>query len=195
MEPTDQDLVAQVSQRQAPAFELLFNRYGEWVCAHLRRIVRDHGTADDLSQEVFLLLWNRAEQWNGQGPFRAWLLRIATNLALNHLRAVQRRREQPLDLPLGVEAEEETPVPAWIADASALGPDVLFEEAERQERLRRLIEELPEDKREVFRLIHDAQMEIREVARQLSIPEGTVKSRLHHARRRIARQWQDLENG
>jgi RNA polymerase sigma-70 factor (ECF subfamily) len=195
MESTDQDLVAQVSQRQAPAFELLFNRYGEWVCAHLRRIVRDSSTADDLSQEVFLLLWNRAEQWHGQGPFKAWLLRIATNLALNHLRAVHRRREQPLDLPLGTDTEEETPVPAWMADASALGPDALFEETERQERLHRLIEELPEDKREVFRLIHDAQMEIREVARQLDIPEGTVKSRLHHARRRIARQWQDLENG
>jgi RNA polymerase sigma-70 factor (ECF subfamily) len=194
MEPTDQDLVAQVSQRQAPAFERLFNRYGDWVCAHLRRIVRDHGTADDLSQEVFLSLWNRAEQWNGQGPFRAWLLRIATNLALNHLRAVQRRREQPLEVPPDLAAEAESPVPAWMADASALGPDALFEAAERREQLRQLVEELPEDKREVFRLIHDAQLEIREVARQLGIPEGTVKSRLHHARRRIARQWQNLED-
>ncbi len=193
MEPTDQELIAQVSQHQAPAFEVLLGRYGEWVCAHLRRIVRDHATADDLSQEVFLLLWHRAEQWNGQGPFKAWLLRIATNLAFNHLRAVQRRREQPLDLPLGTDTEEETPVPGWMADASALGPDVLFERAERQEQLRRLVEELPEDKQEVFRLIHDAQMEIREVAQQLGIPEGTVKSRLHHARRRIARQWQDLD--
>lgn len=192
MEPTDQELITQVSQRQTPAFELLFSRYGDGVCAHLRRIVRDRSTADDLSQEVFLLLWNRAEQWNGQGPLKAWLLRIATNLAFNHLRAVQRRREQPLDLPLGT-AEEETPVPGWMADASALGPDALFEEAERQEQLRRLVEELPEDKQEVFRLIHDAQMEISEVAQRLGIPEGTVKSRLHHARRRIARQWQDLE--
>ena len=50
------------------------------------RIVRSEPAAEDLLQEVFLRVWTRADQWTGEGTVRAWLLAIATNLALNHLR-------------------------------------------------------------------------------------------------------------
>ena len=53
--------------------------------------------------------------------------------------------------------------------------------------------QLPEEKREVLRLIHDAEMEISEVAEKLGIPPGTVKSRLHYATQRLAREWRDEE--
>jgi RNA polymerase sigma-70 factor (ECF subfamily) len=49
--------------------------------------------------------------------------------------------------------------------------------------------QLPRDKREVFRLVHEMEMSIRETADLLDIPEGTVKSRLHYARRRLAQEW------
>jgi len=196
MTPSDESLIERVLERDAHAFETLFNRYGEMVCHHLTRIVRDRASADDLAQEVFLRVWDRAEQWNGEGPFRAWLFRIATHLAFNHLRSVHRRREQTLEAPRPpVDEEDENPVPAWMIDASTPGPDALLERAEQRGLLRRFIDELPEDKREVFRMIHDAEMEVREVAERLGIPEGTVKSRLYHARKQIAREWQDLENG
>lgn len=193
MTPSDQSLIERVLERDAHAFEVLFNRYGEMVCRHVTRIVRDRAAADDLVQEVFLRVWNRADQWNGQGPFRAWLFRIATHQALNHLRAVQRRREQPLESPRpSAENEDEGFVPAWLIDASALGPDALLEQAEQRGLLRRFIDELPEEKREILRMIHDAEMDIREIAERLGIPEGTVKSRLHHARKQIAREWKDM---
>ncbi len=192
---SDESLVERVLERDAHAFETLFHRYSEMVCHHLTRIVRDRASADDLVQEVFLRVWDRAEQWNGQGPFRAWLFRIATHQAFNHLRSVQRRREQPLEMPRPpAEEEDEGFVPAYLIDASALGPDAALEEAEQRRLLRRFIDELPEEKREVLRMVHDAEMEVREVAERLGIPEGTVKSRLHHARRRLAREWKDLEN-
>ena len=96
MEPTDEELVDRVIRKQQEGFSLLFERYRATVCSHLNGIVREPATADDLTQEVFLRLWNRADQWNGDGALPAWLLRIATHLALNHLRTVKRRREQPI---------------------------------------------------------------------------------------------------
>ncbi len=194
MTQSDRDLIERILERDAHAFETLFSRYGEAVCHHLVRMVRDRGAADDLTQEVFLRVWNRAAQWNGRGPFRAWLFRIATNLALNHIRSVKRRREQPMDPPSDVsDEEEENGVPGWMIDASALGPDAIFEQAEQYRLLNRFVEALPEEKREVFRMVYDAEMETREVAEKLGIPEGTVKSRMHHARKQIAREWRELQ--
>jgi RNA polymerase sigma-70 factor (ECF subfamily) len=164
---------------------------------HLARITRDDAAAQDLVQEVFLRVWTRAEQWDGRGSFKAWLYRIATNLALNHLRSVRRRREQPLAVPDdwdddGGEDEEST-VPAWMMAAPALGPDVALELAERRERIRRLVGRLPEEKREVFHLVHEMELSMQDAADELGIPEGTVKSRLYYAKRRLAREWRDME--
>jgi RNA polymerase sigma-70 factor (ECF subfamily) len=80
-----------------------------------------------------------------------------------------------------------------MVDASSLGPDALAEQAERHGILRRLVDELPERKREALRLVHDAQMEIQQAAEELGVPEGTVKSRLYHARKQLARRWQEVE--
>ena len=197
--PSDQDLVRQILERDAHAFETLFDRYGEMIRQHVARIVRSDAlhppdaAAQDLVQEVFLRVWTRAEQWGGRGTFKAWLYRIATNLAFNHLRSVRRRREQPLSVPNEWDDEEEDSIPAWLIDASALDPDAALELGERRERLRRLVERLPEEKREVFHLVHEMEMSMRDAADELGIPEGTVKSRLYYAKRRLAREWQDLE--
>lgn len=175
------------------AFETLFDRYEEMLRRHLARIVRDDAATQDLLQETFLRVWTRAEQWDGRGTFKAWLYRIATNLAFNHLRSVRRRREQPLSVPNEWDDEEEYAIPAWLIDALAPDPDAALESGEQRERLRRLVERLPEEKREVFHLVHEMEMSMRDAADELGIPEGTVKSRLYYAKRRLAREWQDLE--
>jgi RNA polymerase sigma-70 factor (ECF subfamily) len=192
--PSDQNLMERVCKRDARAFEALFERYGELIRRHLARITRDDATAQDLVQEVFLRVWTRAAQWDGRGPFKAWLYRIATNLALNHLRSVRRRREQPLDTPDELaDDEEENSIPAWMIDDSALGPEIILELAERRERLRRLVGRLPDEKREVFRLVHEMELSMRDAADELGVPEGTVKSRLYYAKQRLAREWRDQE--
>jgi RNA polymerase sigma-70 factor (ECF subfamily) len=188
MEPDDAALVRAVQAGDAGAFEALLARYRGGVDRHLLAMVRDPGAAGDLGQDVFLRVWTRAEQWDGRGSFRSWLFRIATNLALNHLRSVRRRRECPLE-PLADprDEDEECPVPSWLIDAAALGPEAALERAEERARLERLVDELPEEKREVFRLVHEAELELREAAAALGIPEGTAKSRLHYARKQLAR--------
>jgi RNA polymerase sigma-70 factor (ECF subfamily) len=194
MRDTDLDLAHGVARGDEDAFSRLHDRYATRVKTHLVRIVRDPAAADDLVQETFLRLWDRAGQWNGDGSFRSWLLRIATNMAFNHLRTVRRRREQPILTPASPEDtdEDESPVPAWMIDTSSRGPDQVLEQAEQRRLLRRFVGALSEEKQEVFRMIHDEEMETREVAETLGIPEGTVKSRIHHARRQIAREWRQL---
>ena len=68
--------------------------------------------ADDLTQETFLRVWTRSEQWDGRGSFTGWLYRIATNLALNHLRSVKRRRQRPLELPAEPDDDDDDWVPS-----------------------------------------------------------------------------------
>ncbi len=190
----DSDLMARICEHNIGAFETLSARYRESIYRHVLATIHDSSAAEDIVQEVFLRIWTRAEQWNASGSFKAWLFRIATNLALNHVRTLRRHRLQPLEVPADpLNEADESNIPSWMVDHSLPGPDVLVEESERRQLLQQLIEELPEEKRAVFRLIHDAEMKTRQVAQALGIPEGTVKSRLHYATRRLAQKWRDLQ--
>jgi RNA polymerase sigma factor (sigma-70 family) len=187
---SDRELIRLIAKGDEDAFEELFTKHRGVVFHRLRGIVRDGDIADDLLQETFLRVWTRAETWEGRGSAAPWVLRIATNLALNHLRTARRRREQSIEEsgPGPADESEETP-PDWLEDASSLGPDAIFEEMENRRALRDLAGDLSEAKREVIRLLCDAEMDLREIAEELGIPQGTVKSRLHYATGELARKW------
>jgi len=191
---SDRALEDQVLKGDTAAYETLYGRYEGVVRRQLLGTVRDETAAEDLVQEVFLRLWTRAAQWRGEGALGGWLIRAATNLAFNYLRSMQRRRQEPLEGLVDEHDPDDTnQTPGWLVDAATLGPDVLLEQAEQQRLLHGCIATLPEEKREVLRLVYDAQMEVREVAAELSIPEGTVKSRLHNARKQLAQQWRQID--
>ena len=80
---------------------------------------------------------------------------------------------------------------AWIVDTSTLEPEFAVETAERQRLLVQLIDQLPEEKREVINLVAQMEMSIQNAAEKLGIPEGTVKSRLHYARNWLSQNWPD----
>ena len=197
MEQSDQTLIRKIVKRDAAAFETLFARHNASARQHILSIVRTESAAEDLVQEVFLRVWIRAEQWNGQGEFKSWLFRIATNLALNHLRTVRRWRQEPLETPPDeFDDEDERPSdPDWLIDTSSHGPEVMVEQAERSQLLWQLVDGLPQEKREVLHLIYQKEMALREAAIELGIPEGTVKSRLHYSIRHLAREWKEIASG
>jgi RNA polymerase sigma-70 factor (ECF subfamily) len=194
MAGTDQDLMQLIQARDAAAFEEFFARHRAKILGYLTRIVRDESSAEDLLQEVFFRVWTKGEQWQGRGSPRSWLFRIAGNLALNYIRSRNRRPAMPLETHSAMRDDEnEDNMPAWMIDAAALGPDAMAERAEGYERLRKIIHEMPEHKREVLHLVYDAEMDISGAAEALGIPEGTVKSRLHNIRRALARKWNEIE--
>jgi RNA polymerase sigma factor (sigma-70 family) len=186
---------ADAQQRASDAFEVLYDRYREGVYRRLLSVTHTDIVAQDLLQETFLRVWTHAKQWNGRGAFGAWLYRIATNLAFNWLRSMQRRPERPLVLPDEGSWDEwsddhELIAPGWLADDMALGPQNALETSERTARLGGLINALPAEKREVFRLVHEMELSIRDAAERLGVPEGTVKSRLHYADMKLRQDWQ-----
>ena len=192
MEQTDRDLVDRVVSGDEEAFTDLFARHRDALRRHVLGIVRDPAGADDITQEVFLRLWRQAGQWRGESPLRAWLLRVGTNVSLNHLRTVKRRREQPIEAASpNDEEDDESAVPAWMVDAITPTPEEALARRERTRLLRDVVDDLPTDKRDVVRRVVDAHMDLRQVAADLGIPEGTVKSRMHHARKQIASTWRE----
>lgn len=192
--PSDQELMRRVQARDEAAFETLFNRYEAIIYRHVARTVRNPKAAEDLVQEVFLRAWTHADQWQGRGSLKSWLYSIATNLALNYLRAANRRPQTPLDPPVAqAEADPFKPAPRWLIDPNSLDPDAALEEADDRERLWELINSLPPEKRAVFHLVGQTELPLRDVADQLGIPEGTVKSRLYYGLKSLARKWQEDE--
>lgn len=191
---SDELLIDKILERDAEAFEVLWARYSASVRQHIIRTVQDESAAEDLVQEAFLRLWTSVEQWDGRGSFKGWFFRIATNLALNYLRTLRRRKQQPLEIPPDDfdDADESAPDPDWMIDTSLPSPDAMLEQAEQSNLLWRLVEELPAEKRDVLQLVYQKEMNLCDVAAEIGIPEGTVKSRLHYSIRRLAQEWKEI---
>lgn len=192
---SDDELLKGIAAKSTEAFEEFFARYRVRVYRHLISRLHCPDSVEDLIQEVFLRVWIRAEQWDGRGSCAGWLMRIATNLSLNQIRTMNRHREIPLEVDYQAEDEDDShSVPSWLADTDS-DPCLLCLQAEKEESFKHLIEILPEDKREVSRLVYESQMDLNEAAECLGIPVGTVKSRLYYARKHLAQKLNELEIG
>ena len=185
MDRPDSELMASVQRREAPAFDELVRRHDQTLRLHLLRYV---GADDvgDLRQEVLLRLWHKADQWTGRGSPLAWLLRIATNLALNHLRA---RRPT---LPLEGGTDDDFDAAGLIESAHGRGRDD-GEHREQAARVMALIDEMPSPKRDVLTMARLEDMKLKDIAEQLDVPLGTVKSRLHAATQWLSARWEEDE--
>jgi RNA polymerase sigma-70 factor (ECF subfamily) len=191
--PGDKELIQRVARQDGEALNLLMQRHTPILREQLLRMLRDESAVDDVLQEVTIRLWEKAQQWRGEGSLHAWLMRMATNLALNHIRSIRRRRQVSLERPSArCDEDTESLIPAWMIDQSA-GPDEIVSLDEQRAILQDLLAALPEEKREVLRLAHEQEMDLAAIARVLEIPLGTVKSRLYYASRWLGRRWQDIQ--
>jgi RNA polymerase sigma-70 factor (ECF subfamily) len=181
------ELMERIQQGDARALDDLIRLHQATLRAHLERYVASTD-ADDLLQEVWLRVWQRAQQWDGRGRPLAWLLAIATNLALNHLR---RRQTVPLE----AFPDEEVPDVATLGgEAIVPGPEEQALWRERLGRVQKAMARLPPDKQEALRLVRVQGCKLEVAARLLQIPIGTLKSRLHHAHRLLMEHLEEDEH-
>jgi len=175
--PGDEALLAAFLVGDDDAFGELVRRHEPLVLAIVRRYAKTPEDARDLAQRTFLRAFEAARRAFRRGrrnavPFRRWLVRVAVNLAKNHLRDEGRAPRASL---------------AALDLAVAQGPsapDDLFRQ-EREVRVRRAVLRLPRRQREVLTLRIDAELPFAEIAQALGVSENAAKVSFHHATRRL----------
>ena len=145
------------------AFEIIVRTYQEPVVRFLAHLLSDRALADDVAQETFLRCYQKLDHYSFEGRFSTWLLRVAHNAGIDAIRS--RIRRDRLDAP---------------APTSATDPVLRAE-------LVAALASLPMRLREPLLLVEVTGLRYREAAEVLGVPEGTVKSRVAHARARLAR--------
>jgi RNA polymerase sigma-70 factor (ECF subfamily) len=160
-------VIQRVKQGDREAFRILYRHYVGKVYAICLRITANQAIAEELTQEVFLKVWERIGQYEGRSKFSTWLHRIATNRALDGLRSEIRRSSH--------ETSTEEPG-TWEPPQPVPRPD-------RRLDLDNAIAGLPPSARAIF-VLHDVEgYRHEEIAEMIGIAAGTSKSQLHRARR------------
>jgi RNA polymerase sigma-70 factor (ECF subfamily) len=154
--------VIKAKEGDRDALQYLYERYSNNVYSYVRSIVRDEHDSEDLTQHVFTKLTTAVAKYDDRGiPFTGWLLRMARNVAIDHLRS---RRTTPVEEVLDPEAASSSDIDAPIA-------------------LREALESLAADQREVFLLRHVVGLSPTEIATRMGRSEASIHG-LHHRGRR-----------
>jgi len=179
--PTDADLISRALRGRQDAYRELVDRYSHAVFNLVARMVRDAGVAEELAQDAFVKAFGALRSFDPAYKFSSWILRIAHNTAIDHLR---RQRPPTVSIDADVRGrdlhdllvDEREPTPFDHAEGADLARDLERALARIRPEYRRLI---------VLRYQEDQGYE--EIAETLDLPLGTVKSHLHRARQELAR--------
>ena len=168
-EPALADLLAAVAERRDRyAFATLFSHFAPRLKAYMRRLGLEDARAEDLVQEVMLIVWRRAMLYDRvQASVSTWVFTIARNKRIDALRRERRPEIDPDD-------------PALVQDATP-GVDLLVSQDQIGRRLRAAVDELPQEQAEVLRKNFFEDKSHGVIAEELALPLGTVKSRVRLA--------------
>ena len=174
-------LIDRIVARDETAVGALYDRHSRLLFGLILRIIRDRSEAEEILQEVFVLVWTRAETYNvSLGPPAAWLVRVARNRAIDRLRANNVR----------LRTVEATPLPPPVES-----PEARAAVSEQQSAVARALDSLPADQR---RLIEDAYflgLTQSELAERFGLPLGTVKTRVRTGMMTLRRELQHIMVG
>ena len=162
----DATLLSRLLQKDVSAFEQLYERHSRLVYGLVLRILQQAATSEEVVQDVFLQLWRNAGQYDAaRGPFVPWLLTMARNRALDHLRRKSERQRR---------LEEQTDhLPSVFA---APNYEQALDEKRKVERVRALMASLAPQQKRAIELAYFEGMSHTEIAAALREPLGTVKS-------------------
>lgn len=153
------------SRRYEGAFGLLLDRYQEKIFRLAFSMLKEAGRAEEVTQDILLKVWEALPIYDGRAALSTWLYTIARNRCLSAVRRESYRRTVPIE-----------------GCGEFSGRETISQHAE----MNQLLERLPRAQREVITLFYLEDQSVQEVAQMLDLPEGTVKSHLHRARRALA---------
>lgn len=162
------------------AFEKLVTLYERKVYATAFRYTANEHDAMDISQEVFIRVFRFIHTFNLESSFSTWIYRITVNVCKDYIR----KRASRAELPLELTDEESGEYTVEISD-STYDPVELYEQAELRQEIRRAIDDLPDNYKEIVLLRDIGGLSYDEISQTLDIEVGTVKSRLSRAREKL----------
>lgn len=189
---SDEDLFHDYRQSEsATVFAELVGRYERELYNYLKRFLNDGTLAEDVFQATFLQVHLKSHLFESGRKFRPWLYTIATNQAIDSQRRNRRHRRLSLDQALSSSGEDLGALLEIVSGDSA-DPIEAYSQKEQAEWVRGAVSELPQSLQKTVDLVYFKGMKYRDAAKVLSVPVGTVKSRLHAAVRRLGHAWREL---
>jgi len=168
----DCELVTRAVAGREDSFEELVRRYQRPIAAYVYRMVGDYEAALDLTQEVFIKVYNSLARYRSEYKFSTWIYRIAHNAAIDYL-----RRTGPRTQELETEDGYARPIPS-----GSMTPEQESERKERRAEIEDVVRALPPAYRELIILRHGHDLSYDEIAEVTGLPLGTVKNRIFRAR-------------
>jgi len=183
----DELLVREVLGGESGSFDTLVRRYQSVVYAVSYRLVRNREDALDIAQEVFIKAFRSLHTWQPTGAFKSWLLRIATNMSIDHLR----RRSR---MPAFVERDAIGQLEPDAVDERARikEPSERASESELGSMIQSAVDKLPGRQRTIFILRHYEGLSLKEIAEIMNCTEGTVKTHLFRATGKLRDELDDV---
>jgi len=172
----DTELVVRSIAGREDSFEELVRRYQRPLVAYVYRMVGNYDAALDLTQEVFIKVYNSLHRYRSEYKFSTWIYRIAHNVAIDHLR---RASTHEANLQLESADGELYDRPVFSRHAT---PEQASEQAERCTTIEDVVQALPAAYRELILLRHAHDFSYDEIAEVTGLPLGTVKNRIFRAR-------------
>ena len=187
---SDEDLLIQYRETgRRDLFAELVHRYERELYSYLRRYLGSIEAAEDAFQAVFLQVHLKCQQFDPERRVRPWLYAIATNQAIDAQRGNRRYQAVSLDRPGRLRETDDGRGLAELMVSDEPDPAWQAADDERDKLLSAALEQLSEQMRSVVHLVYYQGLLYREAAEVLSIPVGTVRSRLHTAIAKLAEFW------
>jgi len=178
----DRDLVISASRGLDGGFEELVRRYQRPISAYVYRMVGNHESALDLTQEIFIKVYGSLSRYRPEFKFSTWIYKIAHNAAIDHLRRNVGRERSLIN---GTESDNyDLPI-----ECEGLSPEQQSEREERRMEIESVVRSLPTAYRELIVLRHSQDLTYEEIVDVTGLPLGTVKNRLFRAREMMRQQF------
>lgn len=173
---TDEELMREVANKNAGAFEEVYDRYAEAMMNYFHRmIMHDREKAEDFTHDIFTKIIQKPHLYDPNRPFKTWLYSVANNMCKNEYKKLAVRK----NVSSGINE-------SWSLGSDEKSAEIRTDEQDFKKDLQQEINQLDEKHREIFVMRYFEELSVKEIAESLEMKEGTVKSRIFYATKKLA---------